>query len=274
MSAVNTTATAAFSEISAVSRVFPGRYRADIEPLWGFGGNPNGGYLQATMARAALDAADREHVLAASTHFLAAPGPGDADIDTVVLRAGKSTTQVRVTLSQGGEPKVEALVILGVLPDPVESPRWQSTRLQPAGAAYEECVPHAPDLEQVPATLMHQIDLRMEPASLRFYDGEPQGIGELRGWIALPAGEEFDSVSLLFAADVMPPATYDVAFSGWVPTLTMSTYIRAVPVAGPLQLVIDTTLIQGGKGDETCTIRDSAGTVVAQAHQLAGVRLP
>lgn len=274
MTAMKTTGTTAFSEVSAVTRTSPGRYRADIEPLWGFGGNPNGGYLQATMARAALDAAGREHVLAASTHFLVAPGPGEADIDTVILRAGKSTTQVRVTLSQSGEPKVEAMVILGVLPDPAASPRWQSTRLQPTGAACEKCVPHAPDLDQVPATLMHQIDLRMEPASLKFYDGEPRGIGELRGWIALPGGEDFDSVSLLFAADVMPPATYDVAFSGWVPTLTMSTYIRAIPAPGPLELVIDATLIQGGKGDETCTIRDSTGTVVAQAHQLAGVRLP
>jgi hypothetical protein len=263
-----------FADVSAVTRTGPYRHRADLDPLWGFGGNPNGGYLQATMARAALDATGYEHALSASTHYLAAPGAGAADIDTVVLRAGKSTTHVRATLSQDGEPKVEALFLLGHLAAPSDSPSWTSARLQPAGVPYEDCVPHSPDPDRIPATLMHQIRLRMEPQSLEFYDGRPQGVGELRGWVGLPGGEDFDPVSLLFAVDTMPPATYDVAFSRWVPTLTMATYVRAAPAPGPLQFVMDATLIQGGRGDETCTVRDSTGTVVAQAHQLAGVRLP
>jgi hypothetical protein len=32
-------------------------------------------------------------------------------------------------------------------------------------------------------------------------------------------------------------------------------------------------LIHANRVDETCTIRDSAGTVVAQSHQLAAFRL-
>lgn len=263
-----------FAEVSAVSLTHPGRYSAHLDPLWGYGGNPNGGYLQATMARAALDASGCDHVLSASSHFLAAPGAGAADVTTTVLRTGKSTTHVRATLSQGDEPKVEALFLLGHIAAPADSRSWQSERLQPVGGSYESCVAHAPDLDQVPATLMHQIELRMEPQSLEFYEGRPQGRGELRGWVNLPHGEDFDPVSLLFAVDTFPPATYDVAFSGWVPTLTMATYIRAVPAPGPLQIIMDATLIQGGRGDETCTVRDCMGTVVAQAHQLAGVRLP
>ncbi|AWT24941.1 hypothetical protein Csp1_01130 [Corynebacterium provencense] len=49
-----------FADVSAVTRTGPQRHRADLDPLWGFGGNPNGGYLQTTMARAALDATGRE----------------------------------------------------------------------------------------------------------------------------------------------------------------------------------------------------------------------
>lgn len=266
--------TRTFAEVSAVTRTSPGHYSADIDQWWSFAGFPNGGYLQPTMARATLDTAGCDHVLSASAHYLAAPGQGPAEIATEILRAGKSTTQVRSTLSQDGESKVEALFLLGTLPDPEDSRIWTSERLQPAGLAHEDSARYVPDLGHTPVPLMHQIDLRLEPESQGFYQGRPRGEGELRGWLDLPGDEGFDPVSLLFAVDTFPPGTFDIAVTGWVPTFTMATYVRAVPAPGPVQIVLEATLVQGGRVDETCTVRDSEGTVVAQAHQLAGVRLP
>ena len=95
----------------------------------------------------------------------------------------------------------------------------------------------------------------------------------MRGWLNLPGGQAFDPTSLLLAADALPPATADIQVTGWVPTLELSTYVRALPAPGPVYVHLAANLIHGNRFDETCTIRDSAGTVVAQSHQLAAIRL-
>ena len=79
---------------------------------------------------------------------------------------------------------------------------------------------------------MEQIEVRLEPATAGFTRGEPSGRGELRGWLSLPGGEPFDSTSLVFALDAFPPATFDIEFSGWVPTLELTAYVRARPAPG------------------------------------------
>ena len=79
--------------------------------------------------------------------------------------------------------------------------------------------------------IMEQIEVRIEPATRGFTKGQPSGRGELRGWLALPDDEGFDPISLLFAVDAFPPATFDVEFAGWVPTLELTAYVRALPAA-------------------------------------------
>ena len=53
-------------------------FTADVHPDWTIAGKANGGYLLATLARAAAAVAAHEHVIAASAHYLHAPdaGPG------------------------------------------------------------------------------------------------------------------------------------------------------------------------------------------------------
>jgi hypothetical protein len=120
---------------------------------------------------------------------------------------------------------------------------------------------------------MEQVDLRLEPQTQGFTTGQPAGRGELRGWLALPAGEAFDPSSLLYALDSFPPATFDIEFSGWVPTLELTAYVRAIPVPGPVRVLQRARLIDAGRVDEACFIWDSAGRLVAQGTQLAGIRL-
>ena len=63
--------------------------------------------------------------------------------------------------------------------------------------------------------------------------------------MARPArGEAFDPASLLFAVDAFPPATFDIEFSGWVPTLELTAYVRAVPAPGPVRVLQRAQLIE------------------------------
>jgi hypothetical protein len=124
-----------------------------------------------------------------------------------------------------------------------------------------------------PVPIMDEVDLRVDPATLSFAAGKPTGRGELRGWLGLPGDVAFDPISLLYAVDAFPPATFDIELSGWVPTLELSVYVRAVPAPGPVQVLQRAQLIDAQRVDEVCFVWDSTGRLVAQGTQLAGIRL-
>jgi hypothetical protein len=271
-----TTATRSFDEASAVRAAGEHRFIADVDPLWTVGGKPHGGYLQATMARAALASAAPPHVVAASSHFLRAPEPGEVVIDTEALRVGRSITQVRARLSQDSQPHIETIFSIGDLTGASDTTTWIAPTCPEAGAAFEACPRALPPRETFPVELAYQVELHLEPKSLAAVQGTPRGLGQMRGWLNLPHGQAFDPVSLLLAADALPPAIADVQLTGrvlWVPTLELSTYVRALPAPGPMQIHLAAGLLHGNRVDQTCTIRDCAGTVVAQSHQLAAIRL-
>jgi len=177
---------------------------------------------------------------------------------------------VRASLGQGGKACVEALVTLGSAAEG-EKPLWQEGAPPAAGASYADSVrfrlaqPFRPPI-------FDQVEIRLDPATAGFLDGNPAGRGELRGWLALPDGEDFDSISLLYALDAFPPATLDIERSGWVPTLELTAYIRAVPAPGPVRVLQKAQLIQGAYVDEVCLVWDSKDRLVAQATQFAGIR--
>ncbi len=262
-----------FADVTALAQSGPGRFAAAVSPDWTIAGKPNGGYLLALLGRAAVSVDTHPHVIAASAHYLHSPEPGPVTVCAEVLRAGRSASQLRCWLSQDGRPCVEALVTTGTLvadaapywdgglPDPGTTPIEQAHRIPattPAG---------------VPAAIMGQVDLRIDPATLGFASGRPSGRGELRGWLSLPAGEPFSPVSLLYAIDAFPPATFDIEMTGWVPTLELTVYVRALPEAGPLRVLQKAQLVTAQRVDESCFVWDGARRLVAHGTQLAGIRL-
>lgn len=262
-----------FAEVSRLTPIAPGRFDADVNPEWTIGEKPNGGYLLAMLGRAAGSVSAHGHVIAASAHYLHSPDPGPVVIEAEVLRAGRSASQVRARLSQDDKACVEALVTTSQL-DGAVAPYWDRGLPAVGEVAYEDCarlVPRPPDGRRV--AIMDQVEVRLEPESSGFTTGQPSGRGELRGWLALPAGEAFHPTSLLFAVDAFPPATFDIEYSGWVPTLELTVYVRALPAPGPVRVLQRAQLIDARRVDEQCFIWDRTGRLVAHGSQLAGVRL-
>ncbi len=258
-----------FSDVTAVTRVDGGTFTAEVDRGWAIMGKPNGGYLVAMMARAAAEVSTHDHVIASSAHFLRSPDPGPVEIDVEPLREGRSTGQSRVRLRREDQVFVEALMTIGPI-DPDAGDRWSAGVPEHGAASYDECLrlasPPAPEM-------MQQVDLRIDPATAGFLRGEPADVGELHGWLALPDGEAFDPVSLHFALDAFPPATFDVEMSGWVPTLELTTYVRGIPAPGPLRVLQKARLVRDGRLDEACFVWDSAGRLVASGTQLAMIRI-
>ncbi len=261
-----------FAAVTAISETDPGRYTAALDDRWTIGGRPNGGYLLAIAGRAAVQAGPHEHVLSASAVYVLAPEPGPVELQADVLRAGRSAAQVRVRMSQGGSPCVEVLVITGRL-DADADPYWAAGAPTPPATDRNNAIRLPPtNPADVPVPIMGEVDLRLDRDSLSFADGRPSGRGELRGWLGLLDGEHFDPLSLLYAVDAFPPATFEIELTGWVPTLNLTAYVRALPAPGPLQILQRAHLVDGGRVDEACWVWDRTGRVVAHAVQLAAIR--
>jgi hypothetical protein len=262
-----------FSAVSAVTQREPGRFSAEIDPEWTIGAKPNGGYLLSMLARAATSTSAHNHVVAASAHYLHSPDPGPVVIETELLRAGRSASQLRARMEQDGKACVEALVTASSLAGDT-APYWDRGLPEKSEVSYEDCPRLVPKLPNgIRVAIMEQVEVRLEPNSSGFTAGRASGRGELRGWLALPGAEPFDPNALLFAVDAFPPATFDIEFSGWVPTLELTVYVRALPVPGPVRVLQRAQLIDAGRVDESCFVWDMSGRLVAEGTQLAGIRL-
>jgi acyl-coenzyme A thioesterase PaaI-like protein len=262
-----------FDQVTRLTVEGEGRFGAEVNPEWTIGGKPNGGYLLAMLGRAAASVSLHPHVIAASAHYLHSPDPGPVTIAAEVLRAGRTASQVRAQLRQEGRPCVEALVTTSQL-DSSTAAYWERGMPQASRVPYAESVPLLPRLPNgARVAIMEQIAVQLEPDTTGFTTGEPSGRGELRGWLALPDNEPFDPTALLFAVDAFPPATFDIEFAGWVPTLELTVYIRALPAPGPVRVLQRAQLIDAQRVDESCFIWDRTGRLVAHGTQLAGIRL-
>jgi acyl-coenzyme A thioesterase PaaI-like protein len=252
-----------------------------VDPGWTIGDKPHGGYLLATVARAAAEAAnavegpDHPHVLSATAAYVGPPALGPAEVHSEVLRRGQGMSHVRARLNQEGAAKVEATFTLGRLE--TDARPWWGGEAAPAIAAGANGAggvrrSSAPGPSGMPMPIMDRVEMVIDPATAGFAAGRPAGVGELRARLRFVGDRAPDPLSLLYAVDSLPPATFDLAgTTGWVPTLSLTAYLRALPAPGPLVVRQRARLVESGTVDESCDVWDTRGRLVAQATQLAGI---
>jgi len=264
--------------IAATPTDEPGCYGIDIDAGFTVGPKPNGGYLLAVAAHAAgaalaANGSTHRHALAATAHYLWAPDPGPATVTIEILRVGRGASQARAVIDQADRRCVDVTLTLGNLASDDDPAVWSS--LPPVAVApRDECLrlPADPPGGQFTVSIMDRADVRLDPATMRWAVGDPQGRGQLNGWISFADGRPTDPTALLFFLDALPPATFDVARSGWVPTLSLTSYLRAAPAPGPLRISQRAQVVADGRVDEVCELWDSTDRLVAQATQLAAIR--
>lgn len=266
--------TLTFETATGVVGAANGTYDINLVREYAVGGTkPNGGYLLACLGRAALATAQEAgsphaHVIAAGAQYLASPDLGPARVVTQVLRVGKTATQVAATVANGEAPGVNAQFTLGTLADH-STPFW--------GGVEAPTMPPIGECAASPMTATSRgITIAFDPEAgiKRGAEGlAVAGSGELRAWFQND-NAALDTIALLYAADALPPATAGVVRSGWVPTLDMTVYVRAIPAAGPISLRLRAQVIQDGFADEICEAWDTEGRLVLQSTQLAALRVP
>jgi acyl-coenzyme A thioesterase PaaI-like protein len=282
MSATGPDADSDFDRATAVRPRDGGRsFDVDIDPSWTIGPDkPNGGYLLAILGRAAVEAVaaaggTQPHVVAANVSYVSSPDVGPAVAEVEVLRVGRTASQARARLVQHDQVTVDAMFTVGRLQQGSD-PWWgeaPAVELADEEHATTRRLPANPDPSAGP-TMRDRVMVKFDPSSLGFTTGTPAGRGEFKGWLRFADGRDHDPLSLLFAVDAFPPATFDLVSTGWVPTLNLTAYLRAVPAPGPLRMRFRVGVVQDGFADEVMEVWDSAGRLVAQSTQLTALRIP
>jgi acyl-CoA thioesterase len=261
-----------FAADTAVIREDAGRYRAAIAPGWDIGGNANGGYLLGLMARALADATGRSDPVTLTGHFLSPGKPGAVSIETEVARGGRRfATASGVLRDDSGKPLLQVLGTFGELGASDAPERVDAA--PPELPAPNACVGMTGG--EMTSSFRQRVDLRLHPEDAGFAQGAPSGEMRVRGWFRLPGDEPVDTLALLLGTDSFPPTIFNAKIPmGWVPTLELTTHVRARPVPGWLRCAFSTRFVTGGFLEEDGELWDESGRLVAQSRQLALVPRP
>jgi acyl-CoA thioesterase len=264
-----------FDLATAATPLGDGRYAVELAESFTVLGAPNGGYLLAVAARAAgievADGGEPHECLGASVAYARAMSCGTAVVRVAVDRRGARVSQVHAEFEQDGKTSVRALLSMGRIRDgaAVRVPGRPRIDLPPP----EECIAvptGGPPGSGV--TIMDRVELRIDPATAWFERPDELSAPEVRGWVRLAGGRRADALGLLFLCDVLPPSTFMIGSTGWVPTIQLSAYVKARASDGWLTARQYARSVSGGLLDQGCDLWDSSGVLVASATQLAMVR--
>lgn len=254
-----------FAEATAILAAGPGRYATELTPYWSAYGNPNGGYMAAIAARAALAETGRAHPISVSTTFLKAARPGPAELDVTAISAGRTLGTARVVLRQQGVIVLESTVVCA--DEPAGDVPADAAALPPPEA---QCA--APSLPPGKGpTILDSVSVRYASGHGPRDPGGPDAV--LTAWVRMLTGEDPDALICIVAADALAPTPFRLGHVGWSPTVVMTWQLRAQPVPGPLAVTCTAGQVTADDWfDERAVVVDSAGRAVAHAWQLA--RLP
>jgi hypothetical protein len=166
---------------------------------------------------------------------------------------------------------VDAQVTTGTL-DADAEPAWVGR--PPELPPIEECTGQAPPAAKERG-FADRVDMRFDPATMGWLDGQPIGRPEMRAHFRLRDDDYLpDAYVLAMAVDALPPVVLNTGAYGWAPTVELTWHMRAVPAPGALAVHGSGRMVRDGWFDEEVEVWDSAGRLVAQSRQIARVGRP
>lgn len=250
------------------------RWSGQVTPRWNVGANPNGGYLVAMAARAMLADSGFPDPWTVTAHYLSPPAVGPVEVRTTVVKPGRTYATVSAGLHQGGRERVRVLGAFGDLTTRTGPTRVAATA--PDIPPPSQCRPifdiNPDDERGFSPEVVRRFDIRV-PEDTPWGREPGDGPFEVTGWIRLSDGTEPSALSLLLMVDAYPPTLIGGLEVGWVPTVELTTHVRARPAPGWILGTFRTRFLIDGMLEEDGELWDSEGRLVALCRQLA-IALP
>lgn len=227
-------------------------------------GKPNGGWVLASMLRAAMDTTDVGRPAVAAITYFASPEPGTVAAVTVTpIKLGRRIQTVDVDLVCEGRPLARMtasfarghhgpsheLGVPPVLPDPRDLPDPRTMGMPVDG-------------------LFGRVEYRMAQAP-GWSEGKPTGDPTVDLWQRLDGGTEIDWPALALLVDATPPPVMELGHFVSM-TVQLTVHFHALPDAGSWVASRFTTRhVADGFHEEDGELWSADGRLLAQSRQLA-----
>lgn len=254
-----------FAQDTQIETVDDGHYRAQVSTAWSIMGTPNGGYLMALLGEAARLYSKLEQPALITVNYSGKTEEG-APLDIFVSRFGASRQFDRLEISAKQNDKVVMKAIATFMAG-YESGHLVQQEPPPVIAPLDECAVRAgmPGL-----TVFEQVEMRLDPQSAGWTQGDNGEQSEIIGWMRIPGQDEWNSASLMLACDACPPSIFaSHGPLGWVPTIEMTLHIKGLPTSEWLKVRFHSKYIGASLLEEDGEIWDADGNLVAVSRQLA-----
>ena len=238
---------------------------------WTQGRTAFGGLSAALALQALLLQVEQERALRSfSAQFIGPIAPDEPmTIKTQLIRSGKSSSMMEAIIEQNGQRCFALQALFAKHRDSmVQVP--QSTVPVPLNSANQQTVGY---IEGVMPQFFQHVDLTLVEGNMPYSNSTTT---DLQGWMRFK-GQEQDvtwahAIALI---DAWPPAQLQ-AFSKPAPASSMSWYVECfdLPQVKPsewLGLDIKTTQASHGYANETATLVDNQGNVIAKSHQTVAL---
>jgi acyl-CoA thioesterase len=261
-----------FLNDTAVTRQDEFTYLGEVTDAWSIGGVANGGYSMAIAARALSDCLEHKDPLSITGHYLSRAEPGPVILKIEKLSEGRSITTAVVRFIQRGKERIR---FTASFTDFLKSSGDTLYEREPLKfPPISECI-KMPYIEGFTPILEKQIDRKFTPTSDWWNEDRNRDKASLDAYYSWPAGEQIDLFSLVFFLDTMTPPVFNrLGARGWVPSIELTIHLRAKPVPGPVLMRGKTDFVTSGFLGEDDEIWDAGGNIVAEARQMAKLRMP
>lgn len=233
-------------------------------------GVPNGGYLMAMMAQAALRHSSRKAPVSMTANFLRRSVPGDMRFASELMNQSGQFDRFEVKALQTNKDAEERETIRAFVTLMDDFPADGELRYE---RAEPEVLPRGECQRMLPFpnySIFRNVISLMEPSSFGWMKDKPSDRSEHKGWIRLADEREWDALSLILASDAFPPPVLaSQGMVAWVPTIELSVQIRKVPTSRWLKCVFRSNYITDSLVEEDGEIWDEEGHLVAISRQLA-----
>lgn len=257
---------ATFSEVLDGVQVDGARHRAQIPDDWRQGRTGFGG-LQVALALRAMRARVPELPLRVLQASFIAPVLGEVQIESTVLRSGKSVTQVDARLLQDGQVACTVQAVFGAARPSI----FEFAAPVPRSLPRPEVSPPWPEGRRPRCT--YHFNLHQAGGPLPFSGGE---VPRMQTWVRLidtvPIAEE----QLVALADTIPSpalcmATEPLMASSLSWTLEFFDAVTPVPATTWHLLDAEATAAHGGYVSQSVTLSREDGTPLAYSRQVATI---
>jgi acyl-CoA thioesterase len=257
-----------FDRDTAVVRTGDDTFTASLSKEWWVFAGANGGYLASVLLRALTERVGDPSRAARSltVHYVRPPAEGPADIETEVVRSGRSLATLTARLTQGGE--VAALATAAF------------SKARPSLEFHDAAMPDVPAPDATapstwPEALLPPIARRFayRPVSSEaMFAGEERA--EVGAWLRLREPRPLDPVLLATVADALAPAVFPKADRPVnATTIDLTVHFRAPASAEPddgwCLATFRSTVAVDGFVEEDGAIWSPSGRLVAHSRQLA-----